>query len=408
MKRLLPIALVLTACIAGCRGGEVLIEQNGQVKSYDSIPTVFYDTPDSTKLKIHTTEDWSIEIAKGGEWCYVSNNKGSGDSEVIIYVKENPTPDYRSTSLILSTQTNCIIYKVKQKGGQAWFLTNYWKRSDAQRFGLRGDIKYLKDVDASGSFFEIEFNKQGNVTICEFVKKVPGGYEPQYKMIHRYDSADYRTSSMLIQKKDTTFYKYEYANTGMFIASGNTFTLEPKLNEAAPIIPDLSAIHAVNGNSGYDVDFFFVGEKLYQVCTYNDDGQISADTVTWEYRNGMPYNNGKVSNTLYYSNGMFKLVEMEGYRYRFVDNHHVPAIESKEYFLNDAKKGQVIKVVNTLNENRDVVERQTTFMGDDELFVEWYDNYTYDHHHNWTLCDYQFLDEGEMCQKGLIHEIRYW
>lgn len=380
------------------------MDKSEEVRSYDSIPKLFLATPDSITMKIDHEGPWHINVAKGGEWCYVSDSAGTGKSEVKVFVRENITPDRRQTSLILSSTGAMTIYKVVQKGGQAWFQTNYWKRTDIQRYGLRGPVKNFSEQTRDGKTFSYEIDREGHVTYSDCAQKtgMGGPMKLVLKEFHKYDADGHRTATVQVRDGDTVQIMYEYLNKGRFVAAGPDLDVEPKLYAMPPIVTDLSAVRTVypSGDT-VTVTYSFQGNKLY-ICS--DD-----TVVVWEYSNGMPFNCGSITNVVFAENGMFSIVDRGLYRYRFLDNHHCMVVTDQTCLASDPADGTLTSVTSDLNENRDPVARHLVFRNRDAV-TETMTGYFYDEMFNWLSCQMDYYDEeaGQLTRKELVRNIDYY
>lgn len=423
MKKIFPIIVLLA--LSACRGGDVLIEKAEDTRKYENLP-YFTDVPDSTKLKISTAGPWAISIAKGGEWCSVSHVKGNTktDSVVTVYVAENPTSQERTTSLILSSGTSNVIYKISQRAGQLWYDTPYWERTDVQKNGMRGQVKSIQEIRVGTRTANYEFDKAGNVVKAEYAPKAEEGkgYITDSYVFREFDKNGHLLRYEKDSKADTTVIEYEYANKGKLVASGSYILTEPSLDildQKNIFVPDLSAMHqtlkAGKLFSTSDFKYFFQNEKLYiekDVKMYMDTTLIisTLDTACWEYRNGKPYNCETVTNIVYADNDMFMVVDYMGYRYRFEENSRnliVKSIEDQGYMPREV--GDVMKNLYTINEFHDWASGSVTVKGKEQTYTEHYSPF-YDHNTNWTTTDWTFYDTEyhAMTQKSITRHIAYY
>lgn len=426
MKRYIPlIALAALGTMAACRGGEVLIDKAEDTKKYENLPT-FPDIPDSTKLKISTAGPWAISIAKGGDWCTVSAKKGNAktDSVVTVYVAENPTASERQTSLILSSGTSNVVYKVVQKAGQEWYETDYWHRTDLQRNGIRGKVKSIQEIQVGTYTATYNFDEKGNLTYMDYAAKAEEGkgYVHSYSITRKFDEAGHLVRYEKTSETDTTTIDYEYANEGKLVAPslylpvGMSFEDLELING---IVPDLSAYHKVittaRMQSVSDSKFTFEGSKLLnerniQMIVEGVAIVDTHDTVSWEYRNGRPYSSGIVTNVVYAENGMFTVLDYMGYRYRFEENaRSLIAVSKEDQGYMERSAGEVITAQYKINENHDWTSAVVTVKGNSKPYDDRYSPF-YDHRNNWTTTDWTYYTPAAcgQIQQTMTRRIDYY
>lgn len=424
MKRIIPIIVVLA--LGACRGGDVLIEQAEGEKKYESLP-FFADTPDSTKLKISTVGPWAISIAKGGEWCSVSKNKGNAktDSVISVYVAENPTSQERTTSLILSSGTSNVVYKISQRAGQEWYDTRYWQRTDLQKSGIRGKVQSIQEIKVGIYTAMYSFDAKGNLTSMDYAAKAAEGkgYEHSYSITRQFDADGHMTRYEKLGLTDTAIVECEYANTGKLVATDAFVTLQPSLlhlDQNNDFVYELSAKHvktwSSNGFKGTsDLIYFFQDNRLYidrTISMYAGPVEVlnTHDTLIWEYRNEKPYSCREVTNVVYSDNDMFFVVDYLGYRYRYEENSRSMIVKSIEDigFLTH-ENGEIMKAEYTFNSFHDWTEGTVTVKGKSEPYTERYSPF-YDHNSNWTTADWTYYsqDDHDMIQQSTTRRIDYY
>lgn len=396
-------AAVVAFALTGCDNGEVLIDNAEHTLKEDTI-RVMKCVPDSVMLAFETDADWTMGVAKGGEWCSVSQNSGlKGRSEVLIRVDENPTVQERKTSVILESGTAKRVFRITQKAGEQWFETTYWYRTAAQRYGLRGKVESMTAADKRhpNKQYTYTFDRRGNL-----LSRVCDDFEfNRFDTTHTYtyDNDNHRLMCVVTAGDDDTvrIWQYKYGNTGHLVAySANRWDDPDPLAEdmEGMVVPDLSAaIEYWNDDErSYRMSrHYSFDEKghltiISGLCAWDfgsaDSVVLEADTVkvTYKVSNGtnLPYTSRYVVNTTYFKNNMLRMLETKDYKNDYLDNVQKLAVVSYTYKGTESGQGVRLAYECTFNYNRDPQERIVQYPG--IVAVEKYYNYQYDNTDNWN------------------------
>lgn len=410
MRKVILPAVMLLGALASCRGGEILYDKAESEKLYETLPT-FTDVADSTTLTINDGIPWAISIANGGEWCSVSKKSGNGkDDRVKLYVEENTTAKERSTSLILKSESSTSVYRINQKAGPEWYETDFWYRTDLQKLGFRGKVKQIEEINATVDKTVVSFDGKGNATLVEhYLPGLGKEYIPDYTVTREFDDLNriVRMVKVSFEKPDTTVWEFEYANTGMPVATDGYLETETSIQRLftdGTILRDLSAMHTTDSAGTMHKTYVFKDEKLCMTQTrMAGSDTISCTSIEWEYRNGKPYTQGDVLQVLYRDNGMFSLIDCDGYRYRYDDNVRYLTLKSvSDLGTWTRQAGSVMNATYTLNELHDRVMGVVEVNGADSPKTEHYAPY-YDHEYNWTNYDCRCYDKAELRMKEMTY-----
>jgi len=389
---------------SGCDKGEVLLDETQRTVYNDSTSIRAMEcVPDSTEIIINTTSDWTAAVAKGSDWCTISKEKGrSGRDTIVVFVAENPTAVERQTSVIYESGTVTRIFRVVQKAGEPWFEVMYWKRTAAQRMGLRGKVESIYETDRKNPNDAVayKFDARGNLVSRERTNQVFDRYDTT--TTYTYDDDNHRLTCTVKVAGGVTLrkWKYEYANTGQLVAySARGWNDPDPLAERMDgmVVPDLSAVYGYSS----DKDFEYGEEHLY---SFDESGRLvimthywkrskespadsiptGGDTLRVEYRNGLPYTSRFVTNSTYYKDKMLKMMDTRSGRYEFLENTQrlIPVSFRCTNAAQLADK-EVEWFECTYNFNKDMLERRVQYHGVDFVTVEQFSKYEYDDRHNW-------------------------
>lgn len=417
MKNVLLPAVMFLGVLASCRGGDVLIDEMESEKLYETLPT-FADVKDSTKLTVNNGIPWAISIAKGGDWCYASRNSGNGKNDnVTLYVSENTTSKERSTSLILTSESSTSVYRINQKAGPEWYETDFWHRTDLQKLGIRGNVRQIEETNATVGKTVVDFDRKGNATMVEhYIAGKAKEYIPDYTTTREFDEENrlVRMVTVSYERLDTTVTEFEYGNTGSLVATDGYLETEVSLQRLfteGTIMRDLSAVHTKSADSTLHRVYEFRNGKLCQTATLMaGTDTVSCQTTQWELRGNMPYTHGDVLQVLYRENGMFSLIDCNGYRYRYDDNVRYMTVKSVADLGTCTRQGgSVMNAAYTFNQYHDREQGIIEVKDADNTLTEIYAPY-YDHEFNWTNYDCLRYDTvaGKFKELTLIRSIIYY
>lgn len=406
--------LVYGLVSVGCdRGAEVLIDEVKIDVVIDSTIHRLECVPDSTVFYITTNAEWSAKVSKDGTWCHISKQGGGpGRDTIQVKVDENPTSQVRNTSIVLVSGTNERVYKISQKAGEAWFDTMYWKRTTRQRMGLRGNVKDMAVTQSKNPNKQTlyRFDESGNLTQREVTDMEHARFDTTHT--YTYDDANHRlTCSVTVSGgAEVRSSRYEYDNTGMFVAYDPSGWNDPDPaaeNMTGMIVPDLSSAHMVRyeGDFAYGEDRTYVFENLMLKISIVQwrmpkEGGVeptvlrdTAMTVNYDYFKGADANNmllpgyssGNVTRCSYAQNGMLYKVETQKGSYEFLKNvHRMVPVKFTSRSGSNLERLATDWYVCSYNYNRDLAERQVQYKGLEFVTLEKYPQYFYDEeHHNW-------------------------
>lgn len=408
---ILPILLTLNIFWAGCDQGAVLIDEVDPVVYNDSL-RIFRNTPDSLEITFTTTADWHAAVARGGEWCKISETSGiKGQGSFTVSVDENAGINMRQTSIILESGNVKRIFKVMQEAGEEWFETFYWNRTNAQKLGLRNKVKTISV--SNNKFFYTNtytFDERGNLLKHE--SQGIGFTRSDTTRIFKYDSDNHRVECVVLNYDSTVLreYRYEYENHGAYVAYDHNGWLDqnPVAEELyGSVVPDLSASHKIWKDGGYRMgqDRFYSFDSSGRLLIINKEWKhllnnpvdsilIQCDTVRIEYRSNLPYTSRKVKNTVYYKNGMVKMLENKEGIYKLLENSQKMVISSFEHAAGTEMQADDIEWYKiTYNYNRDILEREIKYSGYNPV-TDRYSKYEYDSFDNWGLREEDIMKPG--------------
>lgn len=369
---------------------------------------VMNSMPDSTELIIETTADWHANVAKDGDWCSISKQEGrKGRDTIHVHVDENTSTIIRETSIVVESGTNILIFKVMQRAAEGWLDVIYWNRTALQRMGIHGIVESIAATDNSTRTefsSEYHFDQRGNLLSEQSIRKATNKYET--KRTYTYDESNHRLTCSVTDNADVVVrkWKYEYGNTDKLVAfSAKGWSDPDPLAEdmEGMIVPDLSAAYKSwkEGGFEYHEDRLYVFEEEMKLVIYIEQWKDSAGThvpvmldtmrVSYQFFDGgklrLPQKGrGYVDNSLYYSNGMLKMMETKDGKYDFLDNVQRMVVSSFAYTGDAAADHDIDSYHCEYNSNRDLIERRIYYNKSQGVTVESYPQYQYDDQHNWT------------------------
>ena len=400
------LGIVTSSC-----NNEVLLDTNEHKVIIDSTKIRVLDcVPDTVRLGFNTTRDWTVSVAKGGEWCTVSKTEGSkGNNSLLIYVEENTTAQVRQTSLVLESGEIENVFRVTQKAGEPWFEVSYWNRTALQRAGLRGKVKSMtetRNISANKSVTH-SFDERGNLTKVEINDMQFDMYDTV--KVFEYDAENHRIGcvvKMVLGNDTIRNWRYEYGNKGHVVAYSEKIWNDPDpLAEemTGMVVPDLSAVYKTwkEGNWTFNESrkYTFEGERSERLIIAVKQWKTDIDSTREElidtvmkvsYRESnsnklnLPYTSSNVTNTTYYANGMLNLLGTKQGTYIFLDNAQKMVVESYEHNEKaDIKEYEPLSYECIYNYNRDIQKRIISYYGMQDVTVDNYPRYQYDEYHNW-------------------------
>ena len=410
IRILLSTLLILNFFLVGCDQGAILVDEV-ELEVYNDSLRVFKNIPDSAHLIFTTTTDWNISVARGGDWCKLSSSSGSkGKNSITVTVDENSSVSMRQTSIILVSGNVMRIFKVKQEAGEYWFDTFYWDRTSVQKIGLRRKVKSVSLANNNNLYNETYFfDENGNLVKHEYIGL--GFFKNDTTRIYEYDSDNHRVECIVLNHDSAVVreYGYEYGNKGSYVAyDQNGWIDENPLSEnfSGSVVPDLSASHKKwnEGEFRMGQDRFYSFDSSGRLIIINvewkhrldnpDDSIVmQRDTVRIEYRSGLPYTSRKVKNTVYYKNGMVRMLEKNDCKYEFLENSQRMVISSYIYTGTEAQDKDIEHYNITYNYNRDILEREVKYHGYD-IVVDRYSKYEYDLSDNWAIREEKIMYPG--------------
>ena len=205
---------------------------------------------------------------------------------------------------------------------EAWFSTNFWDRTDAQKWGLRGKVKSLvekhyneQDTWEYTQYMAYEFDEAGRLTKLSDLEKD----RPDNSVIwtFTYDAAGHLTKT---EKRYQSYpddvdcrYEFAYDNPGKRVAYygddwGLRYSVDNSLTSwySLDLVSDLSYVKRVR----------FVGSEYEQVMEYtytfdasgnltreeNDGNSVKSTGAT--YKDGYPYSSIYIKSSTWYNNGL--------------------------------------------------------------------------------------------------------
>lgn len=406
INALAAFTVVCCVVLAGCRNGEVLVDNYEKTIVRDSTTIrVLNSVPDSSMLIISSTTDWSAGVAKGDDWCYLSKTRGkAGRDTIFVHVKENTTPVIRSTSVTYDSGTILRIFKVVQGAGESWFDVPYWQRTALQRAGLRGKVRklYSTDVKNRNKLFNYTFDERGNLLTLFCDDEDFNRFDTT--RIYTYDDSNHRLTCMVQDEHNVVArsWRYEYRNTGRLVAFSAIGWNDPDpLAEdmTRMVVPDLSAATCYWSDGGFDYGqrrcyifddrsdgtlFLNIITSRWKLEGGSDSIPMGCDTARVEYRNGLPFKSVHVSYSSYNKNGMLKVMETDYGKFEFLDN--VQKMVPTKFTYNKATKRLETEWYEcSYNFNRDPLERKVQYKDVDFVTVDRYVQYQYDNMNNWII-----------------------
>lgn len=389
---------------------------------------VMSSLPDSTQLIIESTTDWHADVAKGGEWCWLSKNDGKkGRDTLQIFVEENTATIIRQTSIVVESGTNIMIFKLTQSAAEGWLDVQYWDRTALQRMGLHGRVESFTMSEnwhpTESSVYS--FDQRGNLLSNKSIDKAANRYDTTRTFT--YDEANHRLSCLVVEDMNQTEVRrwlYDYGNTGKYVAySAHGWTDPDPLAEdmEGMIVPDLSGAYKIWKEGDFEMHedrvYTFDGESrlIISIDRWKDSLGVrvpmGCDTmrVSYQYFNSckmsLPYTSrDNVTNSTYYANGMLKMMKTVNSTYDFLDNPQKMLVISYAYTGDASKPHEIDAYECDYNNNRDLVERRIRYSGQSEVTVELYPQYQYDDKHNWTVR----YEENERGSKYTKREFVYY
>lgn len=365
--------------------------------------------PDSTLLtiKLVNAGTWHAEVTKGGDWCTISRNDGRNGDTIIVRVEENTATSMRQTSIAVESGNMVKLYRVNQRGAELWMDTPYWHRTALHRMGIHGAVESIAATDNSTRTefsSEYSFDQHGNLLSERSIRKATNRYETT--RTYEYNEENHRLTCTVTNDDDIVIrkWRYEYGNPGKLVAfSAKGWNDPDPLAEdmEGMIVPDLSAAYKswTEGDFEYHEDRLYVFEEEMKLLIYIEQWKDSAGThiplmldtmrVSYQYFDGgklkLPQKGrGYVDNSLYYSNGMLKMMETKEGKYDFLENIQCMVVSSFEYTGDPAADHEIDSYECEYNSNRDLIERRIYYSKSQGVTVESYPQYQYDDLHNWT------------------------
>lgn len=83
----------------------VNVHQLSRYASVDKDAFTFDSKGGTHTIYLATDDSWKAEIMNDVDWMTISQNEGSGDSEIVLKVEDNPSINIRSTTIIISTES---------------------------------------------------------------------------------------------------------------------------------------------------------------------------------------------------------------------------------------------------------------------------------------------------------------
>lgn len=286
----------------------------------------------AVRLWYNAAEDYNITYANMGEGVsWISNMGGdkgkAGEGNTVLYISQNETDKQRDAYVCFNMSGGYRkVIKVHQMGkgevkkAQAlpdYAKKNYWRRTDREKLGLYGPVKYYATHDEVFTGVEYHFDREGHLT-----SKTQNGNEE-----FKYDSQGRLVYYKWVDKEFNHIYTetfYEYNNPGKYVYTN--YVPKDRCEQDEFIIPDLSHYRYVshqNGIEARDYSYKFEGNTLniisYREFINEDDPSdvvhFSDDTLSVNYNGSYmtgydyPLPNGDktgIGPVEYFSNGMFK------------------------------------------------------------------------------------------------------
>lgn len=328
------LSLLTFLTLFSCRGGEVLIDEIRPSYQQDSTSLrAFECVPDSGMIHIKADANWTAYIPSADtSWCSISKKSGSkGEDSLIISVDYNNTTRKRKSAVIIEAGNTVFKQIITQKAGEQWFDTPYWNRTAVQRLGLRGQVS---ELSLNGSRHETyKFDVNGNVILHKLTYVAHNMVDTT--RAYTYDSDNHRLTCAVTSHGDTLrTWRYEYGNTGLLVAFAATDWSDPDpLAEdmTGMVVPDLSraflrwtdtdGVREERRTYTFDESYrLTIARCVYRLVSESDTVCLGGDTLRVEYRHDRPYNSRYISNSIYYSNGMLRMLNTSKGKYEFVES----------------------------------------------------------------------------------------
>lgn len=242
------------------------------------------------RLWYNAAEDYNITYAYQGDdkdWISkMGNDQGkAGEDNTVLYISQNESDKQRDAYVCFNMSGGYRkVMKVHQMGKgevkQAQALPdyarkNYWRRTDREKLGLYGPVKYYATHNEVFTGVKYHFDREGHLINTEY-----GSTE-----VYKYDSEGRLTYSKIVDYEYDYLYTetfYEYGNTGKYVIT------DPRVQSSVRsdmLIPDLSYIktitHYADAVGTDEARYTFDGDKL--TITLNKDYLKNNETETFPF-----------------------------------------------------------------------------------------------------------------------------
>lgn len=352
-------------------------------------------------------EAHAVYKAKGEEWIQISVYDSEGDNHYAhINMSSNNTGAAREADVVFASgdYKKAIHIRQRAKGDElaeqkaAYFDTNFWERTDREKMGFFGPVKYFRDCSDSPSShknYEYFFDEAGHLT-----KLVQQG---EYVYEYKYNAKGQRTYCKCYEMESgAAMYEefWEYNNSDRLVY----------------LFPEISDDAFVKGLSKYRKveDPKYGSETIENTYTFTDDNKLrveekrmgdysSVNTYIFDLADGNLYNYADfnsygeghgISGVTFFKNGMLASLihtfgSAYGYQYRedmsfrFADYAGRMLIEHYESVQPEYPNSQRNIYHDYLyNAHKDL--RQVDVKTDAGTVRCYYKGYIYDSHGNWT------------------------
>lgn len=369
--------------------------------SDETIDYVWFKAPQNIESKV-------VYKAKGEEWIQVSVYESEGDKHyAYINISSNNTNAAREADVVFAVGAykKAIHVRQRAKGDElgeqkaAYFDTNFWERTDREKMGFFGPVKYFRDCSFSSSShknYEYYFDEAGHLT--KLVQQEEYVYE------YKYNAKGQRTYCKCYDMgSGAPLYEefWEYDNPGRLVY------LFPEASDDA-FVPELSK-YRKTCNPEYSTQiientYTFTDDNKLRVEEKRIDGNYnSVDTYIFDLADGKLYNYADfnsygeghgISGVAFFKNGMLASLihtfgSAYGYEYRedmsfrFADYDGRMLIEHYENVQPEYPNSQRnIYHDYFYNAHKDL--RQVDIKTDQGVIHCNYTGYIYDSHGNWT------------------------
>lgn len=380
---------------------------NVDATSDGTIDYVWFNAPANTENKI-------VYKTQGEDWLSVNDNtRGDNGQEhyAYIYISENKSNSPREADVVFYVGDYKKAVHIRQRAAgdlpgeqtDSYFKTNFWSRTDREKLGLFGPVKYLRDYSHSPSEHfnnEYFFDEEGRLT-----KMIQNG---TYGFEYKYNSKGQRIycKTYTIETGITECEEYwEYNNTGrmtyQFLYIGNDM-----------VVPELSQYRK-------EYNPVYQDQKEVTNYTFTDDDKLKIEDIIYlgnyqsesskvvELKNGKVFNYNNfndhgegrgIGNVSFHPNGMFATLTytygtVYGFEYRqeqsfrFANYDGSMLIEHYEDIQPDYPNSE-----NNLfhdyfyNSHKDLKEIHIKKVGSADKQIL-YTGYLFDSHGNWTHRD---------------------